>query len=201
MEIENLPEKYKKLWDKCLPIFQSGRPGDDTHAVEVAEFVINCGNKDIDLDVLIPVAIMHDIGHAGILPEHIKYISGGQRLANAKLTHMLVGAKMAKDILKSVNYDKNKIEEIVDMISMHDADQLEGTNISEVYNTQNKRIFHDIDCMDRYNLERMKKMTKLFPDINKMFSMLEDGLNAFFDPKLKEIAKNKLEEMKKQMLK
>ncbi|MGA2418030.1 MAG: HD domain-containing protein [Candidatus Staskawiczbacteria bacterium] len=201
MEIKNLPEKYKKLWEKCLPILQKGRPGDDIHVIQVAEFIINSKNKDFDLDVLIPVAIMHDIGHAGILPEHFKYITGGVRLVNAKLVHMLVGAKMAKEILESINYDKDKTAEIVDMISMHDADQLEGTNIAEVYNTQNKRIFHDIDCMDRYSLERMQKMKKMFPDINKMFEMLEKNLDSFFDPSLKEVAKIKLEEIKKQMLK
>ncbi len=200
MEIKNLPEKYKELWEKCLPILQKGRPGDDSHAIEVAEFIINSGNKNIDLDVLIPVAIMHDIGHSGILPEHFKYITGGERLVNAKLVHMLVGAKIAKKILDSINYDKDKIAEIIDMISIHDADQLEGANASEIFNTNNKRIFHDIDCMDRYNLERMKKMEKLFPDKNKMFEMLEKNLDAFFDPSLKEVAKNKLEEIKKQML-
>ncbi|MFA6428440.1 MAG: HD domain-containing protein [Candidatus Buchananbacteria bacterium] len=196
MEIKNLPEKYQKLWDKCLPILQQGRPGDDTHAVEVAEFVINCGNKDIDLDILTPVAIMHDIGHSAILPEHFKYITGGERVANGKLVHMLAGAKIAKDLLESIEYDKNKIEEIIDIISMHDSDQLEGTDVSRVYNTQNKRIFHDIDCMDRYNLERLRKMEKSFPDKNKMWSMLEKGLETFFDPQFKEIARKKLEEMK-----
>lgn len=199
MEINNLPEKYKELWDKCLPILQKNNLGDDAHAVETAESVIRSDSKDIDLDVLIPVAIMHDIGRSGILPEHFKYITGGGRVVNAKLVHMLVGAKIAKEILGSINYDKDKIAEIVDIISMHDADQLEGTNVSEIYNTQNKRIFHDIDCMDRYNLERIKKMEKLFPDKNKLFEMLEKDLNSFFEPELKEIAKRKLEEIKKQL--
>jgi len=197
MEIKNLPKKYKKLWDKCLPILQKGRPGDDAHSVEVAEFVIASADKGIDLDVLIPVAIMHDIGHSAILPEHFKYITGGERVANGKLVHMLVGAKIAKEVLESIGYDKNKSEEIVDIISMHDSDQLEGTDVAKVYNTKNKRTFHDIDCMDRYNLERMKKMEKMFPDKNKMWAMLEKGLEAFFDPQFKNIAKKKLEEMKK----
>lgn len=198
MEIKNLPEKYKKLWDKCLPILQKGRSSDDTHAIEVAEFVINCKDKDIDLDILIPVAIMHDIGHSAILPEHFKYITGGERLVNGKLAHMLVGAKIAKDVLESIGYDQDKTNEIVEIISMHDFDQLEGTNMSEVYNTKNKRIFHDIDCMDRYNLERLRKLGKSFPDKNKMWAMLEKGLETFFDPQLRSIAQKKLEEMKKE---
>ena len=198
MEIKNLPEKYKKLWDKCLPILQKGRSSDDTHAAEVAEFVMNCGNKYIDLDILIPIAIMHDIGHSAILPEHFKYITGGERLVNGKLAHMLVGAKIAKDVLDSVGYDQDKTNEIVEIISMHDSDQLEGTNVSEVYNTKNKRIFHDIDCMDRYNLDRLRKLEKSFPDKSKMWAMLEKGLETFFDPQLRDVAQKKLEEMKKE---
>ncbi len=196
MEIKNLPEKYKELWDRCLPILQKGRPGDDAHSVEVAEYILNLQDKSLDFDVLIPVAIMHDIGHSGILPEHFKYITGGERWANSKLVHMLTGAKLAKEILESINYDKAKSAEIVDIISIHDAYQLDGVKIAEVYNTANKKLFHDIDCMDSYNLERALKMKKLFPDKNKLFAMLEKNLDSFFDPKFKETAKNKLEEIK-----
>ncbi len=200
LEIKNLPEKYKELWEKCLPILQKGRPGDDTHSIEVAEFILNITDKNIDLDVLIPVAIMHDIGHSAILPEHFKYVTGGERLVNAKLPHMLVGAKIAKDILESINYDKDKAAEIVDIISMHDAYQLEGVDIVKFYDTDNKKIFHDVDCMDQYNIERLKKMLPMFPDKNKMWPMLEKNLNGFFDPSLKEVAQRKLDEMKKQLL-
>jgi len=45
MKIENLPSKFIELWNICLPILQKGRPGDDAHAVEVTEFILNCGNK------------------------------------------------------------------------------------------------------------------------------------------------------------
>jgi len=108
MEIKNLPNKYLELWQKCLPILQKGRPGDDTHSVEVAEFILNCKKKNLNLDILIPTAIMHDIGHSAILPEHFKYITGQEKVKNGKLVHMLAGAKIAKDILDSLQYDPKK---------------------------------------------------------------------------------------------
>jgi hypothetical protein len=195
MEIKNLPAKYLDLWNRCLPLLQKGRPGDDKHAVEVAEFVLNCGKKDLDLDILIPTAIMHDIGHSAILPEHFKYITGQERVMNGKLVHMLAGAKIAKDTLDSIGYDSKKIAEIVDIISIHDADQLEKTDIAKVFDTENKRIFHDIDCMDRYNAERLKKMIKLLPDKSKMLSMLEEGLKGFFYPEFRKIAEDKFKNL------
>lgn len=174
----------------------NGRPGDDAHAVEVAEFILNCGKNDIDLDILIPTAIMHDIGHSAILPEHFKYITGQEKVANGKLVHMLAGAKIAKDVLNSLKYDTAKTTEIVDIISMHDADQLEKTDIKKVYNSENKKIFHDIDCMDRYNAERLKKMSKSFTDKHLMFSILDNGLKTFFYPEFRKIAESKMEALK-----
>ena len=63
---------------------------------------------------------MHDIGHSSILPEHFRYITGKDKVLNGKLVHMLVGAKIARDILVSIQYDEKKSDEIVEIISMHE---------------------------------------------------------------------------------
>lgn len=200
MTITGLPEKFNRLWERCEPVLSVGRPGDDAHAVEVAELILaNAAEMALDLGVLIPTAIMHDIGHAAILPEHFKYITGEQRLPNGKLVHMLAGAKIAREILDSIGYDPVKAAEIVDIISMHDADQLEGVDIAAFYDSDNKKIFHDVDCMDRFNLKRIKKMEKMFPDKNKMFVMLEKTITGFFDAKFKGLAERKLLEIKKEL--
>lgn len=195
MNIKNLPKKYIQLWNTCLPILKQGRPGDDMHAVEVVKFVLEHVIAKKDLDILIPTAMMHDIGHSAILPEHFKYVTGQERMINGKLVHMLVGAKIAKDILDTIQYDPKKSKKIVDIISMHDADQLENTNSKKVYNTSLKKVFHDIDCMDRYNAERLKNAKKLFPNRSKLRSVLEKGLDGFFYATFKNIAKKKLLEL------
>ena len=142
---QKMPERFLALWEKCLPIFEECRPGDVEHALAGVDFIINYrGNLKLDFDVLIPMAIMHDIGHSAILPEHFSYITGTKRIKNAKLVHMLTGAKIARIVLTSINYDAKKTAEIVDIISMHDADQLEEFSLEEVYNTENKRAFHDL---------------------------------------------------------
>lgn len=197
MEIKKLPDKYIELWQRCQPILQTGRPDDEGHAVEVAEFILNLKNKKLDLDILIPVAIMHDIGHSAILPGHFKYITGLEKVKNGKIVHMLAGAKMAKDILDSIGYDPKKEAEIVDIISMHDSDQLENADMIKIYNTDNKKMFHDIDCMDRYNAERIKKMIKTPSDEAKIFLILEKGLDSFFSPEFKKIAETRFKSLKK----
>jgi HD superfamily phosphodiesterase len=174
------------IWRKCLPLLKQGRPDDLRHASKVAGDILNYSKKIRgDLNVLVPVAMMHDIGHAAILPEHFKYITGEDKIINGKLVHMLAGAKIAKKILREIKYDIKKSKEIVDIISTHDADQLTGINVKKIYNTKNKKIFHDIDALDRYNEKRMKAFAKLYKNRENMLRVLEKMLNSFF---LKEFA-------------
>jgi len=197
MEIKNLPKKYKKIWDLSLPYLKKGRKGDDLHAMEVVEFILEYNKKEsLDLDVLIPLAIMHDIGHCAILPEHFKFITGSHKIINGKIVHMLAGAKIAKDILDEVGYPKEKIEEIADIISVHDGDQIKDWNPEEIYNTKTKKIFHDIDCLDRYNSERIEKIKEHFDgDKNKVLEVLRDALKVFILPEFKKIAEEKMNKL------
>ncbi|MHB8830732.1 MAG: HD domain-containing protein [Patescibacteria group bacterium] len=197
MTIENLPIKYQALWDACLPFLKQGRPGDDEHAKEVVQYVLQYQPKlKFDPDVLVPVAMLHDIGHSAILPEHFKYVTGQQKLVNGKLAHMLAGAKIAHDLLLQVGYDVEKSKEIVDIISMHDADQLKIDDWRNWYDTDQKKIFHDIDALDRYNETRIKHFIESgLYDRNKMIPELQRLADNFFYPELKQTAEENLKKL------
>lgn len=192
MEIKNLPEKFNKLWQECLPLLKQGRAGDLEHAKNTVEFILNYkGNLQLDLDVLAPVGMMHDIGHSAILDAHFWYITGPQKLKNGKLAHMLAGAKIANDLLNEVDYPKDKAQEIVDIISVHDSDQLEIENPRAPYDTENKKLFHDVDILDRFNQERIEKMGKLYPDKNQLLDLIKQNLKDFFFEEFKQIAESR----------
>ena len=199
--MKNLPDKYKKVWQKCQPYYKKARKGDKEHAEEVMKWILEYQGKiKINKDVLVPTAMMHDIGHAAILPEHFELITGGKRLANGKLVHMLAGAKIAKEVLALVGYNKKLSDEIVDIISIHDGYQIKeykDAGLNKIYNTNNKKFFHDIDAMDGFSLERYKKFAKTFKDKGKLHGLLEDSLNAFFYVEFKKIARDRLETIKK----
>jgi HD superfamily phosphodiesterase len=197
MKIKDLPQRYEAIWKKCIPLFLEGRDGDDKHAAEVVEFILRYSeNNKIDLDVFVPVAMMHDIGHSAILPEHFKYLTGGEKIVNGKIVHMLTGAKIAKKILESCNYNPEKTGEIVEIISTHDGDQIKEWNLEETYNTETKRLFHDIDCLDRYSSERIEKAKKFFNnDTEKILNLLRDGLDSFFTPEIEKIAKDNMKKL------
>ncbi len=192
---KNFPAPYQRIWQLCQPLLKAGRPGDSQHAWETAHFILNySGSLKLDYSILVPVAMMHDIGHVAILPEHFKFVTGPQKISNAKLVHMLAGAKIAKDILEKVSYNRSKIKEVVDIISMHDADQLRDINVKAVYNTKNKKIFHDIDSLDRYSEDRIKSFAGLYPreDFLRILSEFSDN---FFFAEFKKLAAKRLKKL------
>jgi len=195
-EIKNLPKQYQSLWLRCAPLLQKGRPDDEGHAKETVEFVLNYkGDLKYDSEVIIPVAMMHDIGHSAILPEHFKYVTGGAKVTNGKLAHMLAGAKIADDILTEMNYDEAKIKEIVDIISIHDWDQLAVNDAKAVYDTDNKKFFHDIDVLDRFNQERLEKYRKSFKQ-DDLQKLIKQQLDIFFYPEFQKIAEERFKGLK-----
>lgn len=194
-----LPNKYKKLWRKCSLLLKKSRKSDFEHAKETVNLILNYkGGLTINKEILIPVAMMHDIGHIAILPEHFKYITGPKKIINGKLVHMLAGAKIAKDILESVKYDKKKSQEIIDIISIHDTDALKDINWKKVYNTKNKKVFHDIDRLDRFSQKRILNVSDMYKskeDRKKLRAVLIQSLDLFFYEEFREIAKKNFKKL------
>lgn len=196
MEVEmiapKIPAKYLKVWRSAVPYFKYGRKGDEKHSREIAEQVYEASKgKKWDLDVLMPVAIFHDIGHAAILPEHLWMVTGPKKLKGSKLVHMLTGAKMASDALEKINYPKAKIKRIVEIISVHDLPEAQYKNEAE-------RAFSDIDKLIRFKPEGFKEVLDDFGiKAEVALPMLEDEVM----PKIqlvenREKAKNYLADLK-----
>ncbi len=134
---EVVPEKFKTLWQKCLPYLERGRPGDVEHSLETVRLVLQY--KDIlslDEDVLVPVGMMHD------------------------------------------------------------DDQLEGVDLNAAYDSENKKIFHDLDSLDRYNSRRINSMKSIYKDQAVLSKILEDSLKNFFLEEFRKIAEDNLKNLK-----
>jgi hypothetical protein len=204
MTIKNLPKKFIPLWKKVLPLLEKGRPGDVDHIAELLNYILDNHKKlKINLNVFIPLAMLHDIGHSAILSEHFSYITGFNKVPNGKLVHMLTGAKIADDLLSAIRYNDKLKQEIIDIISIHDFDQLSGFDTRRFFNSRNKKIFHDIDALDWYNVRRVANALKNNRDpkmLAKYFKGAEEHLKSFFSPAFKKIATARLKEMKKKLV-
>lgn len=189
----NIPEKYQPIWQKAVPYLRQARQGDLEHCRQAAEEVYRLSKgKSWDLDVLIPVAMFHDIGHAAVLPEHFWMITGPKKLENSKLVHMLTGAKIAHDILSEVNWPKEKIKEVVDLISIHDNKD------KSLLDTEEKKVFNDIDKLDRFTesgFEAVLDEFNLSP--KEAYVLLKDFMSQIVLPENCKIAETNLEILRK----
>ena len=64
--------------------------------------------KDVDLEILIPAALLHDIARV----EESQDKTG-------KIDHAVLGSEIAEDILRNLNYEEDKIEKIKHCIIAH----------------------------------------------------------------------------------
>jgi len=96
-----------------------------------------------DADIVIPAVLLHDIGWWRV-PEDMQLKAFGPQFdRELRRVHEVEGVKMAGEILKKVNYEAGKTEEILLIIDGHDS-RLEAIS-------QNDRIVKDADKLFRYS--------------------------------------------------
>lgn len=108
-----MKEIYQKIFEMAKPYYEKGRPIDLPHIeLELDYSSIFCQKEKVDESLLIPLIILHDIGYG--IGQHA-YLE-----KELKKEHMVVGAKLAKEILEKINYPQEKTEKISYWISVHD---------------------------------------------------------------------------------
>ena len=117
-----------------------------------------------DEDIVIPAIILHDVGWKKV-PENLQLRAFGPRATSRELNrmHEVEGVKIAGDILKKVNYEADRIEEILKIIDGHDS--------RKEANTLNDRIVKDADKLWRYSKEGF------YIDIERFDQTFKEGIN------------------------
>ncbi len=97
-------------------------------------------------DVVIPAILLHDVGWKKV-PEDLQLKAFGPNvsLPEWNRVHEVEGARIAGEILKEVDYDPEKTEEIVHIIDGHDS-RKESFSL-------NDKIVKDADKLWRYSKE------------------------------------------------
>lgn len=123
-----------------------------------------------DEDVVIPAVILHDVGWKEV-PEDIQLKAFGPKATLPELTkiHEDEGVKIAKCILKKINYDNNKAEEILRIVEGHDS-RKEPISL-------NDKLVKDADKLFRYTSE----YTDIYAE---KFGLTRDQMHARHEGKL-----------------
>ena len=113
-----MKKKYLKIFLLASPFYLKGRSADKLHHLVVARMMekILKENPKLDSDVMMAVALLHDIGYAKI-PKHK---IGSFWAKKIKKDHMRLGAELAQDILGRINFPQGKIERVCEIIATHD---------------------------------------------------------------------------------
>ena len=82
---------------------------------------------NLDEEIMIAVSLLHDRGYATIAPNKKKEYGGKkQQYLPEEIVkeHMISGVKIAKNILCQLDFPKNKINEVCEIIATHDNPKL-----------------------------------------------------------------------------
>jgi len=211
-------QKIKKIAEKELT--EADAVHDINHVMRVYHWAIEIAKseKNIDLDVLIPALLLHDIGH----PTE-------QRDKSKKTWHVKVSAKMAQKILKKFGYSQEKINKINHCILTHsyrkigpgmkpktkeakilsDADKLDalgavgvarsyvwvGRNNAKIYTDISIREYTKNNLTDGKRIGRIKDKTKHSPII-EYETKLKYLPGKLYTKKAKKMAEERLNYMK-----
>jgi HD superfamily phosphodiesterase len=177
---------HQKIFEKAKPFLRTRKNLIHTRiALRYALRLLQ--SEKGDEDVVIPAALLHDVGWKKI-PANLQLTAFGPSPTNPKLTrvHEVEGAKIAEAILKDLQYPSQKIKEICRIIRGHDTRK---RPIS-----RNDRIVKDADKLWRYSRKGMATdRTRFQIPCREYLAFLEGIVDQWFlTPTGKRIAKREI---------
>jgi HD superfamily phosphodiesterase len=143
-----MEETFEKIRKLAAPYLSTRN--NDIHTDIAVEFGLKLLEKESgDKEIVIPALILHDVGWK-MVPEELQALAYGPKIKSPELNkmHEVEGAKIAKELLEELNYDKDKTKDILEIIDGHDSRK-------ETYSL-NDRIVRDADKLYRYSKEGLR---------------------------------------------
>ncbi|MFA6249967.1 MAG: HD domain-containing protein [Candidatus Shapirobacteria bacterium] len=113
-------KKYKNIWNLAVKYLEKGINKDfviHTEGVVKAMKLILKKEKG-NPDILIPAAMLHDVGWAKVPKKYQCTTNKTDKLQGMKL-HIKFAPEIIREILKSLNYNVFQINEIIDIVKAH----------------------------------------------------------------------------------
>lgn len=182
-------DECRRIWEAALP-YQDKRedPGHGRIVTAFAEELLQ--TEDGTESVVIPAAILHDIGWSQIprdtLMRLFDYQPGSEEEKELRLRHQRDGMKLAKNILKQAQYNVIEVRDIIEIISQHDT--------RDGLLNQNDAIVRDADKLWMFSQDGFRadlERRKLSPDEWSLY--LEQVIEKkFFTETARNIARREL---------
>ena len=145
---------YLKIFDLAGPYLDTW--ANDLHTRIAYSFALKLLEAEGgDERIVLPAVLLHDLGWK-MVPEELqlKAFGPGHNDLEINRIHEVEGARIAREILESVNYDPELTEQIVTIISGHDS-RTEALSINDA-------IMKDSDRLWRFSKEALEVDPKRF---------------------------------------
>jgi len=183
-----LRPSHLEVWRLAKPYLIKARAY--RHSIDALRFALKLLRiEGGDPDVVIPTAILHDIGFSKTRIKWTQTTSG-----SLIPKHMEEGAKIAEEILNEASYPKDKAREVVDIIRVHDLKPLP-------LQTLNAMVFKDADKLaGYYTMNGLRAYAKLRNKaISDVLSELEEAMDSLITETGRQIAKNQVRKLKRRL--
>ena len=164
---------FDEIWRRAKPYLNTRK--NDIHteiSVRFAQVLLK--KEGGDEEIVMPSIILHDVGWIRV-PEDEQHKGFGPEIQSRRVVkkHEREGVQIAEGILEAVDYDKEKIAEIVDIIEGHDSRKETGSINDSIVKDADRlwrfsREGFTIDC-DRFGLKPTERVKKKDLDIEKIF--------------------------------
>ena len=183
----NMKLNEEKLIFVAKPYFDTARGGDWEHALRVVKWVKDLGEGRDDLDMLVTVAYIHDIGWSGVAP---KGKLDFEQIINLEDKASENTPIFVREVLEKLKYNNKQIQKVIRLIGA--ADNHESQRDDEA-------IIVDADSLSKLCIEHLQD--KLKPSsFQKAVSLWEEEfITRIKTEKAKKIYPKLLEELKKNL--
>lgn len=164
---------FAKIWEMAFPYLNTRK--NDIHtelSMGLAHELLEKENGDPD--IVIPAIILHDVGWKSI-PEGLqkKAFGPAAELPELNRIHEIESARIAKELLERIHYNRDKTEEIIEIIKGHDS-RKEPLSL-------NDRIVKDADKLWRYSKEGLHIDAERFNMTHReAYNRLHSNLDRWF---------------------
>jgi len=161
-----MKKEHVLLLSKAQHYYEKARSTDVPHIKWLIETIPKIIKDKEILELLIPLAILHDVGYSKVPKGANPYDLKIRKL------HSIEGAKITKKILKESNYSSSKIKEIVRLVRLHDDWAFGNTFKTEPI----LKIFNNFDFMWQASKERFDMQKNLFhKDLKEWHHRVEES--------------------------
>ena len=115
-----MKEIYEQIWDLAMPYLREGVMKDfvlhTQGVVKAMELILQ--DEEGNEDILIPAAILHDIGWSKV-PADLQKSKDDTDRKKALELHLEYASPIIEEVLTKVNYDQDQIQRVIEIVKAH----------------------------------------------------------------------------------